>query len=94
MNAQTKMSAKGQVVIPKAVRERLRWSKGADLEIVETAEGVLLRRRQPQRERISIEEFRRRMPKYDGPPASLEDMNEAIDRAMAERWARKERDSR
>ena len=88
------MSAKGQVVIPKSVRERLRWDQGADLEVIETAEGVLLRSRRPERERLTIEEFRRRMPKYEGPPASLEDMNQAIDRAMAERWTRKERDSR
>jgi AbrB family looped-hinge helix DNA binding protein len=94
MNAQTRMSAKGQVVIPKSVRERLRWDQGADLEVIETAEGVLLRSRRPERERLTIEEFRRRMPKYEGPPASLEDMNQAIDRAMAERWTRKERDSR
>ena len=88
------MSAKGQVVIPKAVRERLRWDHGADLEIVETGNGVLLRPRLPDRKQISIEEFRSRMPKYSGPPATLEDMERAIEAGRAARWARKERDSR
>ncbi len=39
---------------------------------------------------MTIDEFMALMPAYDGPPASLEEMNEAIDRARAERWAAKE----
>ena len=43
MGAQTKLSAKGQVVIPKDVRDRLGLAEGARLDIVETAAGLLLR---------------------------------------------------
>ena len=43
MGAQTKLSAKGQVVIPKDVRDRLGLAEGAKLDIVETAAGLLLR---------------------------------------------------
>ena len=93
MNAHTRLSAKGQIVIPKPVRDRLCWAEGADLELIETADGVLLRPVQPSRERITIEEFRRRMPRYEGPPATLEDMDAAIEAARAERWARKIADS-
>lgn len=89
MNAQTKMSAKGQVVIPKAVRERLNWAQGDDLEIVETAGGVFLRSRPPHRERITLEEFQRRVRPHEGPPVSIEEMQRGIDEAMAERWQRK-----
>jgi AbrB family looped-hinge helix DNA binding protein len=39
----TRLSTKGQVVIPRAVRERRRWRPGQPLEIVETDDGVLLR---------------------------------------------------
>lgn len=94
MNAQTKLSAKGQVVIPKAVRDRLQWAEGEALEVVETAGGVLLRRKGAPREKISIEEFRRRMPIYEGPPATLEEMDAAIEAARIERWLHKERNSR
>lgn len=93
MNAQTKLSAKGQVVIPKAVRDRLHWVEGADLEVIETAGGVLLRPK-PTRRRITIEELRARLPKYEGPPVSLEEIQAGIDEAMAERWAAKEERSR
>ncbi|WP_244552301.1 AbrB/MazE/SpoVT family DNA-binding domain-containing protein [Allosphingosinicella indica] len=88
------MSAKGQIVIPKAVRERMKWAQGDDLEIVETAGGLLLRPRTPRRETITLEEFRRRVPRHEGPAVSLEEMEKAIDEAMAERWKRKEADSR
>jgi len=43
MNDVTKLSAKGQVVIPKDVRDRLGWTKGRELEVVETPDGLLLR---------------------------------------------------
>jgi AbrB family looped-hinge helix DNA binding protein len=84
------MSAKGQVVIPKSVRERLCWSEGDRLDIIPTANGVLLRKDAHARQTMTIDEFMALMPAYDGPPASLEEMNEAIDRARAERWAAKE----
>ncbi|MCP3736106.1 AbrB/MazE/SpoVT family DNA-binding domain-containing protein [Sphingomonas sp. RP10(2022)] len=44
MNAYTKMSEKGQVVIPKDVRDRLRMASGDRLEVVERSDGVLLRK--------------------------------------------------
>ena len=44
MNAYTTLSAKGQIVIPKPTRERLRMLPGQRFEVVETPEGVLLKR--------------------------------------------------
>jgi AbrB family looped-hinge helix DNA binding protein len=85
MNAETKMSAKGQVVIPKAIRDRLQWKEGASLEVVETGSGVLLRASGTARERISIDEFRRRHPPQAGPHLSLEQMDEAVAREAARR---------
>jgi AbrB family looped-hinge helix DNA binding protein len=89
VNAQTKLSAKGQVVIPKALRDRLHWAEGEELEVVEAAGGVLLRRKTQPRERISIEEFRRRVPPHKGPPVTLEEMEEAILEEAAARFERK-----
>lgn len=89
MNAQTKLSAKGQVVIPKAVRDRLRWEEGVQLEVVERGDGVLLRHARPPRERITMEEFRRRIPPYKGPPLSLKDMDKAILEEAARRYRAK-----
>lgn len=94
MNARTKLSAKGQVVIPKAVRDRLCWEEGAALEVVERADGVLLRVATAPRERITMEEFKRRVPPYDGPPLSLEDMDKAVLDEAARRYRTKYRPGR
>ena len=39
----TTVSAKGQVTVPKVIRERLRWSAGTELMVEDTIEGVLLK---------------------------------------------------
>jgi AbrB family looped-hinge helix DNA binding protein len=94
MNAETKMSAKGQVVIPKHLRDQLDWRPGTELEVEESADGVLLRAKRDPRRRISYEEFERLRPKYDGPVVSIEEMNQAILDEAARRWRMKERRSR
>jgi len=94
MNAQTKVSAKGQIVIPKELRSRLDWVPGTQLEIEESADGLILRSARHSRPRISYDEFRRRLPRYDGPPVSIEEMNEEILQEAARRWREKERRSR
>jgi len=42
MRAATKLTSKGQVVIPRAVRERLRWTKGTRLNVEVGAGGKVL----------------------------------------------------
>lgn len=74
MAAQTRLSAKGQVVIPKDVRDRLGWTQGSDLEVVETAGGVLLRQK-PTRKKLSVAEATTELRKtfqYKGPPIPIE----------------------
>ena len=44
-----KMDKAGRVVLPKALRDRLGLHPGADLEISESSEGVLLRPAKPRR---------------------------------------------
>ena len=39
----TTVSTKGQVILPKAIREALRWDAGMRLVVERTSEGVLLR---------------------------------------------------
>jgi AbrB family looped-hinge helix DNA binding protein len=70
------MSTKGQVVIPRALREHLGWGEGTRLEIVRQAGGVVIR---PLR---SIPETKvddlLGLLKYAGPPKTIEEMNDAI----------------
>ena len=86
MNAQTKLSAKGQVVIPAGVRKRQRLSPGRVFDVIETPDGILLKP-QGEREGISVEEAIERIRKaikYEGPTATVEDMDEAVARMWAE----------
>ncbi len=43
----TKLSSKGQVIIPKAVRSARRWETGQQLLVIDTEEGVLLMPKAP-----------------------------------------------
>ncbi len=86
MNAQTKVSAKGQIVIPKEIRRRHQMSPGRLLDVIETPDGVLLRPHM-KKEGISVDEAIariRRIIKYDGPPVTIEEMNESIRQMWAQ----------
>jgi AbrB family looped-hinge helix DNA binding protein len=41
--AKTRMSSKGQVIIPKAVRDRHGWATGLELEVEDRGDAVVLR---------------------------------------------------
>lgn len=68
----TKLSSKGQVIIPKAVRTRRQWQPGQVFEVAETEAGVLLRPRPPfpptQLDDVG------RFLNYQGPLVPLEDL--------------------
>lgn len=77
MNAQTRISAKGQVVIPKETRDRLGLTQGFALDVIETPDGVLLRKPRVQ-QKLSFEEATariRKIVKYDGPALSIEQLS-------------------
>jgi AbrB family looped-hinge helix DNA binding protein len=88
MNMHTRMSGKGQVVIPKDVRDAHDWREGVDLEVIDRPDGVLLRRRTPQRKRISMADFKARIAPHDGPAVSIEEMDAAVLKIAAERYRR------
>ncbi|MVZ96843.1 AbrB/MazE/SpoVT family DNA-binding domain-containing protein [Sphingorhabdus sp. IMCC26285] len=88
MNAQTRISAKGQVVIPKDTRDRLGLTQGVVLDVIETPDGVLLR--EPRaKQKLSFEETTariRKIVKYDGPMLTIDQLSWS---AEAEREFRK-----
>jgi AbrB family looped-hinge helix DNA binding protein len=72
----TTVSTKGQVILPKAIRQRRRWEAGTRLVVEETDDGVLLRRAPlfaPTRPEAVYG-----LLAYAGPPKSLEEMDAGI----------------
>jgi AbrB family looped-hinge helix DNA binding protein len=82
----TRVSSKGQVVLPLATRLRKKWQPGTTLIVEETPEGVLLRPAKPFPS-TTFEEVEG-MLQYKGKPKSLEEMDEAIAAEVKARYAR------
>jgi AbrB family looped-hinge helix DNA binding protein len=83
-----RMSSKGQVVVPKALRVRLGFETGAKLEIIEGDRQVTFKLVEdtPRRNTLTLSEFLAQQVKYDGPLITDEMMREGIDAEAARRW--------
>lgn len=86
MNVQATLSSKGQIVVPKAVRDELGWLPGAKIEMIVRPGGVMLRST-PERSGSTAAEalarIRARSP-YHGPKITDEDMHQAVREVAAE----------
>ncbi len=88
MNARAKLSSKGQIVIPKSVRDAHGWRAGTEFEILDDGVEVTLRVRaenSPVVPQISKEAFLALIPEYRGPEIT----DEMIDRAVVEETRRR-----
>lgn len=85
--ATTHVSTRGQIVLPKAVRERHGWGPGEKLVVEDRPDGVFLRR--------AAAETVARMEDVAGVlgpfhrTVSIEEMNEAVLKEAGRRWRRK-----
>lgn len=78
----TRLSTKGQLIIPKEIRERRGWRAGTELEIEERDECVILRLANVIPETTLDELFG--CTGYDGSRRSLADMEAAIAKGARE----------
>ena len=85
----TTLSTKGQMVLPKAVRDHHGWGEGVRLVVEDTPHGVLLRAEasEPLFPPTRIEDVIGVL-KYDGPPVPIAEMRQAAQEAAVERYAR------
>lgn len=83
---ETKISTKGQVVLPKALRDKRRWKAGTRLTVEERPEGVLLKPVE-KKKKLTIDDWAGIM-KYKGPTRTIEEMNAAIENEVRRRHAR------
>ena len=72
----TTLSTKGQVILPKSVRQHCDWGPGTKLEVEETADGVMLRRA-PLFTPTDMESVFGVL-KSNRPPMSIEEMDAAV----------------
>jgi len=84
--ATTTVSTKGQVILPKAIRERRKWRPGTRLVVEETENGVLLKAA-PLFAPTRPEEVAG-MLAYSGPAKTLAEMDAAITSEVERRRVR------
>jgi len=80
------MSSKGQVIIPKSIREAKGWGQGDILVAEDRPEGVMLRRASPFPRTIISQVLG--AANYEGPRLSDDDIDQALEKDVAERWGR------
>lgn len=72
----TRLSSKGQVIIPKSVRDAHKWRAGQEFTVVDTGEGVILKERRPFEE-TELDEVAGYL-RYSGKARTLDEMEKAI----------------
>lgn len=82
MMEKTRLSNKGQVVIPKAIRARRGWKAGLEFVIEDVGDGIKLRPIKPYKETTMKEVIG--CIDYKGPRKSLQDMEAAIAKGAKE----------
>lgn len=82
----TKVSTKGQVILPKSIRQDRRWSAGTRLIVKDTPDGVLLKAA-PVFEPTRSDDVYGSLPSLE-PPKSLEEMEASIVAEAQRRHAR------
>jgi AbrB family looped-hinge helix DNA binding protein len=79
----TRLSSKGQIILPKTVRDLHHWAAGTDFSVEDTGDGVLLRpikTSQPTR----LDDVVGCLP-VRGPARSINEMDSAIEAELRDR---------
>ena len=82
----TRLSTKGQLILPAEIRRRHQWSAGTRLEIEDTPDGIVIKAASPFEPSDPDEVFG--CLAYDGPPRTVDEMNTAVEIEMRRRHAR------
>ncbi len=72
----TKLSSKGQIIIPKTIRVGHHWETGQEFIVISQKDNIILKPKAPFPE-TSLDNVKGFL-KHNGKPLSLEDMDKAI----------------
>jgi AbrB family looped-hinge helix DNA binding protein len=80
----TRLSSKGQVIIPKALRTAHNWEAGQELIAIDVGDGILLKPKKlfPETTLAQVAGCL----KYRGEPKSLDEIEDAICQGVIEQW--------
>jgi AbrB family looped-hinge helix DNA binding protein len=76
----TKLSSKGQVIIPKHIRSSYHWETGQELIVIDTGDGILLKPKAPF-SKSTLSEVAGSL-KYQGTAKTIDDMNTAVAKGL------------
>ena len=80
----TKLSSKGQVIIPKQLRDKNNWQPGQELVAIDVGEGILLKPKSVFKE-TSLEDVFDCL-NYQGKAKTVEEMNQDIAIGIENEW--------
>ncbi|MGS2723543.1 AbrB/MazE/SpoVT family DNA-binding domain-containing protein [Porticoccus sp. GXU_MW_L64] len=80
----TRLSSKGQIIIPKQIRTAHQWAIGLELQVIEVPEGILLKPKAPFRA-ARLDEVAGCLP-YDDETKSEAEINKAMREAARKAW--------
>jgi len=80
----TKLSSKGQIIIPKTLRAAHHWDTGLEFIIIEMGDGILLKPKTPFQE-TTLEEVAGCL-KFDGGTKTDDDIESAMKKAARSIW--------
>ena len=79
------LSSKGQIVIPKPIRDAHRWKPGIRLVVEDSADGILIRPAHSFPETVLAQGLG--CTGYKGPKIAIVKMNPEIDQAFRKEWS-------
>jgi AbrB family looped-hinge helix DNA binding protein len=80
----TRLSSKGQVIIPKELRDAHHWENGQELVAIDVGNGILLKSNSAFQE-TNLEQVAGCL-KYSGESKSLEEIEDAVCLGILEEW--------
>ena len=80
----TRLSSKGQIIIPKWLRDAYRWETGLEFVVIDTGEGILLKPNRAFAPTI-LDDVAGSLP-GDGDARTVEEMDDGLRRAIRETW--------
>ena len=91
MKTETRLTSKGQVVIPKSVRDRLRWRAGVRLQVETADDGAVVLRREGRAGGIDalISQVSGCLRGYERDPIAELEADHRTEVAADERWHRR-----